>query len=83
MSKPIAEIQFDDWTIVVHEYRPAIPGRTYGPPEDCYPEDPAELDYTVFNENGDTVNLSNYMIDLVEDVILEHFKAEAEAYADY
>lgn len=33
--------------IGVTGYTPAIPGRLYGPWEDCYPAVPAEIEFTV------------------------------------
>lgn len=33
-------------------YTPATPGRYSGPPEDCYPDDPAELDFISLECNG-------------------------------
>lgn len=29
---------------VLGDYTPAVKGRMYGPPEDCYPDEPAEFD---------------------------------------
>jgi len=38
------------------DYSPGDPGRTYGPPEKCYPPEPAELDITaVQNLAGDDI----------------------------
>lgn len=28
-------------------YTPGTPGRTYGPPENCYPDEPADVEYDV------------------------------------
>jgi hypothetical protein len=33
-------------------YVPADPGRTYGPPERCYPPQPAVVDFDVLDEQG-------------------------------
>jgi hypothetical protein len=31
--------------VVEYDYSPGAPGRTYGPPEDCYPDEPPEVDF--------------------------------------
>jgi hypothetical protein len=36
----------------VTRYVPADPGRTYGPPERCYPPQPAEVEFEVLDERG-------------------------------
>ena len=33
-------------------YRAPVPGRTWGPPEDCYEDDPGELDFIFIVING-------------------------------
>ncbi len=33
----------------VTAYRPAVPGRVSGPPEDCYPPEAAEFEYEILN----------------------------------
>ena len=33
-------------------YAPADPGRTYGPPEDCWPPEPAVVDFDVLDRRG-------------------------------
>jgi hypothetical protein len=36
----------------VTHYRPGDPGRTWGPPERCYPPEPAELEWVVLDRRG-------------------------------
>lgn len=36
----------------VTHYRPHVPGRISGPPEDCYPAEEAEFEYTILNIDG-------------------------------
>jgi hypothetical protein len=36
----------------VTHYRPAVPGRISGPPEDCYPDEPSEFEFELLNTSG-------------------------------
>jgi hypothetical protein len=36
----------------VTHYAPALPGRYSGPPENCYPDDPEEIDFEVRDLRG-------------------------------
>lgn len=38
--------------IDVTHYAPATPGRLWGPPENCYPDEPEEIDFTVCDRRG-------------------------------
>lgn len=38
--------------IEVTHYIPHQPGRTYGPPEHCYPDEPAEISFDVYDKRG-------------------------------
>lgn len=46
------EIQGITCQVRVTHYVPADPGRTYGPPERCYPSQPAVVDFDVLDEQG-------------------------------
>ena len=42
---------------VEFDFTPGAPAKTYGPPEDCYPADPFDLEITaVFNEAMDEIS---------------------------
>ncbi len=38
--------------IDVTHYAASLPGRYSGPPESCYPDDPEEIDFTVYDQRG-------------------------------
>lgn len=38
---------------VEYRYNPGMPGKTYGPPEDCYPDEPAECEVEQIFLKGD------------------------------
>ena len=42
------EVELD---IEITSYQPAVKGVYYGPWEDSYPDEPAEVEFTVSNEN--------------------------------
>jgi hypothetical protein len=54
MSQSVTiEVSFLGTDITVKgAYTPAVPGRLYGPPEDCYPEEPSEFEIEEILVNG-------------------------------
>jgi hypothetical protein len=40
------------FTVIITSYHPADPGRLSGPPELCYPPEPAEIEYTLTTAAG-------------------------------
>lgn len=56
---------------VEYTYKPAIPGRFYGPPENCFEDEPEEIeiykvtyhDIVLFN-NGDSILNEQAIIDI-------------------
>lgn len=52
--------EFESWageyeepiTVRVDYYKPEVPGKLDGPWEDCHPDEPEELSYTVFHADG-------------------------------
>lgn len=71
--------------VIQYYYTPGTPARVSGPPEHCYPEEPAEVDMQVFDEDGNCVDhlLSEKEWDRLEQqVINEAVKAREEARAD-
>lgn len=43
---------FEDDLEVEYDYDPGRPGRTWGPPENCYPDEPAEVCITAVKHAG-------------------------------
>jgi hypothetical protein len=46
-------------------FTPGVPAKTYGPPEKCYPEEPAQIEYTraleLAGENEKAVDLAAFI----------------------
>ena len=77
--KVYLEIEVD----VQAEYHPAVPAKTYGEPEDCYPEEPEEINFylspkTQFEAWDILQNAVNSEKESIEDQIRDHFIAEKE-----
>lgn len=76
------EIQGVPCRVRVTHYRPARPGRTWGPPEGCCPDEPAEVEFDVLDLNGRPDPLLESQMDdadarAIEQEIIEAKKAEA------
>jgi hypothetical protein len=70
--------------ITVTSYHPAVPARLFGPPEQCYPEEPAEIEFEVRTLTGDVLAESDFgpeaWANLCEAVLAAHEEARrAEA----
>lgn len=51
------EFRDQDVTVEVLSYTPGRPGKYFGPPEDCYPSEGAEVDYRILVD-GDEIHAS-------------------------
>lgn len=65
-------------------YSPADPGRTYGPPEHCWPPEPAEIDFDILDRRGRYAawlerKMTTDDIDRIEHEIIEAIEEEARA----
>lgn len=70
--------------VVLESYTPYRPGKLYGPPEFCYPSEPAEVEfYLSLSEDGEPCEALYYAgLDLDEIESYVHDMIEAERY-DY
>jgi 2-methylcitrate dehydratase PrpD len=76
------ELRGGDAEIVVeYDYYKGSPGRTYGPPELCYPSEPAHVEIIAVTYGGVTItdSLSESQLESLEQEIEEHLTAKAEA----
>jgi hypothetical protein len=39
-------------SVEVTHYEPLTPAQTYGPPEDCYPAEGGDIEFTVYDRTG-------------------------------
>jgi hypothetical protein len=83
----ILELSLDDATVQVEfQYRAGSPGRTDGPPENCYESEPAEVDICQALINGVWINpcdvLSQDVLDRWAEKIEEAAVDNAEAAKD-
>jgi hypothetical protein len=67
---------------VIH-YVPARPGRLYGPPEDCYPDEPSEIDWDWLDpETGDIIPQPKWIterdLDDIADYLTERMEGDDE-----
>ena len=59
-SIKIGDAEYCDVPVVVeYSYSPGAPGRLWGPPEDCYPEEPPEIDILSVKVDGDLLDADN------------------------
>lgn len=79
--KVYIEIELD---VKVLRFSPADPGRLYGPPENCYPPESAEVDFDLFHD-GELVNLDFFTdleMDSITEQVIEAIESKAEADAE-
>jgi len=68
------------WARLTH-YHPGDPGRTYGPPEDCWPPEPAEMDWTILDGRGRPApwlerKMTDQDVDRISDQFLEMLRTD-------
>jgi hypothetical protein len=61
----------------VKHYRPYVPARISGPPEDCYPEESAEFEYEILNLDGTSADVDVDSSD--EDRLQDEYEAHVTA----
>lgn len=63
------EVEF----VMTYEYTPFRPGRFSGPPEDCYPDEPEELEIESI-ENTSSILPDGNLMNILEDDFIELLK---------
>ena len=63
------EVEF----VMTYEYTPFRPGRISGPPEDCYPDEPEELEIESIEHISSILPDGNLM-NILEDDFIEHLE---------
>lgn len=58
-------------TVYVTDVDFGSPGQTWGPPERCYPPEPAEICWHAVNEDGKEPALTNSQIEAIEELAWE------------
>lgn len=78
----LLDVPLGDATVTIEfSYRAEVPGRTWGPPEDCYEDEPEELEIHGVLINGamvDTEHFDSNNVDRWEKCIRDHIADEAE-----
>ncbi|MDC1406080.1 hypothetical protein N8314_00835 [Akkermansiaceae bacterium] len=57
--------------VVIEHYQPEVKGRFYGAPEDCYPDEPAELEYAVLDKKYRHLEYDSWFYDIVLSLVEE------------
>jgi hypothetical protein len=73
----------EHYVAVVTSYRAGDPGRIWGPPEHCYPPEPAEIDWELCTPDGKPapdVVLSEQRIDSITCELLQLVEEEKDDY---
>ena len=71
--------------ITVTSYHPTVPARLFGPPEDCYPEEPAEIEFEVRLLTGHELSESDFGEDAwndLYDTVLDAHEEERRSAAE-
>lgn len=82
MSRHATEIEFP--VLVEYDYHKGDPGRTSGPPEKCYPPEPAYVEITSVKVLGVEVTLPDSDMERIqEEIEAKIIEQEAAAEQDY
>lgn len=88
-SKMSLECEYERVPLTINFYAsPIIPARTYGPPEDCYPEEGGEVDIEEVLAGGVDILLLidekvfEYLEEKCQDYALDQFSSPADNYDD-
>lgn len=56
--------------VEVTHYAPAVPGRYSGEPDDCYPDEPAELEWEAYGPDGELAEIDEAEADRITAIVL-------------
>lgn len=69
-------------SVIITHYSPADPGRISGPPEKCYPPEPAEISFTLLTRGGKTLDDSDFTAEEWEAIELEILETYEKTLSD-
>lgn len=68
----------------VNHYARAMPGRFSGPPEDCYPSEPSEFEFTILDSRGRPAAwLEKKLTDIDRERLEEEWEATISEHNNY
>lgn len=70
------ELDLDDYAwVTVMAYEPYRPGSSNSIPEDCYPPEPASVEFILTRENGSLLEVDASTRDWIESLVIEKMES--------